>query len=161
LDLLNGIKPASFQLQFNNNIIIIISFLETGRSHRVPNQGSTVGGGWQPFCVSPETTGGGRKCEKGRCHGEATRSVLAKVRGDVFAGFNAVAVKRRSRTRNSQFGLLRPVLRATTIAVQMTAPFRNILDSTSYALQKHCARHCPLSEMHFVKKTGHDSVRSK
>jgi hypothetical protein len=26
-----------------------ISFLEIGGSHRVPNQGSTVGGGWQPF----------------------------------------------------------------------------------------------------------------
>jgi hypothetical protein len=32
-----------------------ISFLEIGRSHWVPNQGSAVGGGWQLFCVSPET----------------------------------------------------------------------------------------------------------
>jgi hypothetical protein len=24
-----------------------------------------VGGGWQPFCISPETAGWGRKCEKG------------------------------------------------------------------------------------------------
>jgi hypothetical protein len=79
--------------------------LEIGRSHGVPNQGSTVGGGWQPFCFSPESAGWGRKCETGRCHGKAAGSVLAKVRGDVFAHFHAVAAKRRSRTRNSQFGL--------------------------------------------------------
>jgi hypothetical protein len=34
------------------------------------------------------------------------KSDLAKVRGDVFARFHAVAAKRRSRTQNSQFGLL-------------------------------------------------------
>jgi hypothetical protein len=67
-----------------------------------------------------------------RCHGEAARSVLAEVLGDVFARFHAVAAKSRSRTRNSQFGLLGPVLRATTIAVQMVALVRNILDTTSY-----------------------------
>ena len=83
-----------------------ISFMERGRSHRVPNQGITLDGGWQPFCFSPGTAGWGRKCETGRCHGEAARSVLAKVWGDVFARFHAVATKRRSRTRNSQFGLL-------------------------------------------------------
>ena len=72
LDLLNGIESAFFS--FN-----LIS--EIGRSHRVPNQGSTVGGGEQQFCFSPETGGRGRKCETGRCHGEAARSVLAKVGG--------------------------------------------------------------------------------
>jgi hypothetical protein len=56
---------------------------------------------------------------RGRCHGEAARSVLAKVRGDFFSSFHAVAAKLRSRTRNSQFSLLGPVLRATTTAVQM------------------------------------------
>jgi hypothetical protein len=81
---------------------------------------------------SPETAGWGRKCETGRCHGEAARSVLAKVRGDVFARFHAVATKRRSRTRNSQFGLLEQVLRAAKTAVRMAAPVRNILDTTSY-----------------------------
>jgi hypothetical protein len=55
--------------------------------------------------------------EAGRCHGEAARSVLAQVRGDVFARFHGVAAKRRSRTRSSQFALLGPVLRATTTAV--------------------------------------------
>jgi hypothetical protein len=53
----------------------------------------------------------------GCCHGEAARSVLATVRGDVLARFHTVAAKLRSRTRNSQFGLLEPVLRATTTAV--------------------------------------------
>jgi hypothetical protein len=57
---------------------------------------------------------------------------LPNFGGDVFARFHAVAAKLHSRTRNSQFGLLRPVLRATTTIVQMAAPVRNILDITSY-----------------------------
>jgi hypothetical protein len=69
------------------------------------------------FFISPENAEFGRKCEMGRCYGEAARSVLAKVRGDVCARFHAVAAERRSRTRNSQFGVLGPVLRATTTAV--------------------------------------------
>jgi hypothetical protein len=40
-----------------------------------------------------------------------------KFKGDVLARFHAIAAKRRSRTRNSRFGLLGPVLRATTTAV--------------------------------------------
>jgi hypothetical protein len=91
--------------------------LEMGRSYSVPNQGVTVGEGWQPFCISPETAGWRRKCETGRCNGEAARSVLARVRGDVLARFHAVAAERRSRTWNSHFGLLGPVLRAVTTAV--------------------------------------------
>jgi hypothetical protein len=43
--------------------------------------------------------------------------VSPKFGGDVFARLHAVAAKRRSRTRNSQFGLLGPVLRATKTAV--------------------------------------------
>jgi hypothetical protein len=43
--------------------------------------------------------------------------IRAKVRDDFFARFHAVTAKLRSRTRNSQFGLLGPVLRATTTAV--------------------------------------------
>jgi hypothetical protein len=82
--------------------------LETGRSHRVPNQRSTVGGGWQPFGISSETAGWGRKCETGLCYGEAAGSVLAKVWGDILTGFHMVAAKCHSRTRNSQFGLLGP-----------------------------------------------------
>jgi hypothetical protein len=52
-----------------------------------------VGGGWQPFFVSPESAGWWRKCETWRCHGEAARSVLAKFRGDVFTRFHPVAAK--------------------------------------------------------------------
>ena len=53
-----------------------------------------------------------------RCHGEAARSVLAKVEGDVFARFQAVAAKLRSRTRNSQFGLLGQILYAQSLDVK-------------------------------------------
>jgi hypothetical protein len=60
----------------------------------------------------------------GRCHDEAARSILAKVRGDVFARFQAVAAKRRRRTRNSQFGPLGTVLRATTTAVYIASSVR-------------------------------------
>jgi hypothetical protein len=84
--------------------------LEIGGSHRLKNQGSTVGRGWQPFSVSPETAGWGLKCEMGHCHGEAARSVLAKVQGNIFARFHVLATKDRSITQNSQFGLLRLVL---------------------------------------------------
>jgi hypothetical protein len=52
-----------------------------------------------------------------RYHGEAARSVLAKVRGDLFPNFHAVGAKRRSRTRNSQCGLLGQIVGATTTAV--------------------------------------------
>jgi hypothetical protein len=109
-----------------------IEFLEIGRSHRVPNQGSAVSGGWQPFCISPETAGWGQKCKTGHCHGKAARSVLAKVRGDIFTHFHAVTAKRHSRTQNSKFGLLGLVLHVTTTAVKMAAPVRNILETTSY-----------------------------
>jgi hypothetical protein len=54
-----------------------------------------------------------------------------KLGVDVFARLHAVAAKRSSRTQNSQFGLLGPVLRATTTAVWMAAPVRDILDTTS------------------------------
>jgi hypothetical protein len=42
--------------------------------------------------------------------------LFSAVRSDMFAHLHAVAAKRRSRTRNTQFGLLVPVLRATTTA---------------------------------------------
>jgi hypothetical protein len=60
--------------------------------------------------------------ETGCCHLEAARFVIAKFRGDVFARFHAVAAKRRSRTRNSQFGLLRH--RSQQTGVSTTAPPR-------------------------------------
>jgi hypothetical protein len=83
----------------------------------VPNQGSTVGGGRQPFFALPETDWVRNEGEMGRCHGEAARSILARVRGGDFAHFHAVAAKHHSRTQNSQFGLLGLVLCATTTAV--------------------------------------------
>ena len=43
---------------------------------------------------------------------EAARSVLAKVGDDVVAIFHAVSAKLRSRTRNSQFGLLGQIIYA-------------------------------------------------
>jgi hypothetical protein len=70
--------------------------------------------------------------ETGSCHGESASSVLAKARGDVFARFHAFAAKLRSITRNSQFGLLGPKLRATTTAVYTAAPVLNILNTNSY-----------------------------
>jgi hypothetical protein len=53
----------------------------------------------------------------GRCNGDAARSILANVRGDDFAGFHAVAAKRRRITWNSQFDLLGQILCSTTTAV--------------------------------------------
>jgi hypothetical protein len=53
----------------------------------------------------------------GRCHGEAARSVLAKVQGDILARFHAIAAKLHNRTWNSQFGLIGQVLRTTLTAV--------------------------------------------
>jgi hypothetical protein len=114
---LSAIRPRSSQWCQTGVLSASVSFLEIGRRHRVPNQGSTVGGGCQPLSISPETAGCGRKCEKGRCNGDAARSGLAIVRSVVFARFHIVAAKRRSRTHNSQFGLLGPVVRATTTAV--------------------------------------------
>jgi hypothetical protein len=128
---LSVIWPGSPQLYQIPILWTSISFLEIGRSLTVPNQGSMVGGGWQPFFILPETAGWGRKCETGHCHGEAARSLLAKVWGNITC-FHAVAAKRHSRTHNSQFGLFGPVLRATTSAVWMAAPVGNILDISSY-----------------------------
>jgi hypothetical protein len=86
-------------------------------------------GGWQLINVSPGTAECGRKRETGRCHGKLTRSVLARVRGVFFALLQAVDAKLRSTACNSQFGLLGSVLRATTTAVKMASPVRNILDT--------------------------------
>jgi hypothetical protein len=49
-----------------------------------------------------------------------------------FTRFHAVDAKNRSRTQNSQFGLLGQIFCATTTVVQMAAPVRNILDTASY-----------------------------
>jgi hypothetical protein len=67
---------------------------------------------------------------------KAARPVLAKVRDDIFTHFHALTAKCCSRTHNSLFGLLGPVLHATTAAVQMVAPVWNILDTTLYVPTK-------------------------
>jgi hypothetical protein len=53
----SAIRPGCPQCYQTGVLSASISFLKIGRSHRVPNQGSTVSGGWQPFRVSPETAG--------------------------------------------------------------------------------------------------------
>jgi hypothetical protein len=106
LSVVSNRRHFSFSLIFGNR-----------KKSRGAKWGEYGGWGMTAIFVSPETAGWGRNWETGRYHGEATMSILAKVRGDVFASFHAVAVKRRSRTRNSVFGLLGPVLRATTTAV--------------------------------------------
>jgi hypothetical protein len=63
---LSAIRHGAPRLYKTRALTDSVSFLEIGRSHRVPNQGRTVGGEWQPFCISPETAGWGRKCETGR-----------------------------------------------------------------------------------------------
>jgi hypothetical protein len=113
---LPAIRPGSQWYQ-TGVLSTSVSFLEIGISHRVPNQGSTVCGGWQPFILSPEIARWGRKFGTGRYHGEAARCVIDKVPGDVFARFHAIAVKCLNRARNSQFCLWGPVLRAATTAV--------------------------------------------
>jgi hypothetical protein len=122
---LSAIRLSSLLWYQTGVLLVSVLFLEIG-SHRVPNQGSTVGRGRQPFSISPETAGWGRKCKTGCCHGEAAGSVPAKVRDNVLARFRAVAAKLRISTRNSQFDLFGPVLRATTPALQMAAPVRYI-----------------------------------
>jgi hypothetical protein len=69
------------------------------------------------FVFRQKLLGDDGNLRKGRCHGEAARSVLSKDQGDVFARFHAVAANLCSKTQNSKFGLLGPVLRATTTTV--------------------------------------------
>jgi hypothetical protein len=46
-----------------------------------------------------------RKCETVRCRDATASSSVSKVRGEVFAHFHAIAVKRYSSTRNWLFGM--------------------------------------------------------
>ena len=54
----------------------------------------------------------------GHFHGEAVRSVLAKVWGDVFTHFHAVAAECHSRTQNSHIGLLGQILCAQPLDIR-------------------------------------------
>jgi hypothetical protein len=73
-----------------------------------------MGGGDSHFVFCQKLLGEDRSVRRGVV---IARSVLAKVRGDVFARLHAVAAKRRSRTQNAQFCLFESVFRATTTAV--------------------------------------------
>jgi hypothetical protein len=130
------IRPGSSQLYQTEVLSASISYLEIGRNHRVSIKDSTAGGERQPFCVSPWISGWRSKCETGLCHYEAASSVLAKIRGDFFASFQAVAAKLRSRTRNSQRGLLGTVLCDATTGIEIAAPVWNIWDTTSYTFHR-------------------------
>ena len=92
-------RPLSFNFSFGN---------------RKKSQGAKTGeyGGWgiTTILFFARNWWVRMKCETGRCHSEAARTVLAKVGGDVLARSQAVAAKLRSRARNSQFGLLGQIL---------------------------------------------------
>jgi hypothetical protein len=96
----------------------------------VSNQGSTVGGNDSHFVFRQKMLGEDGSVRRG--------VVMVKQTGLFSPNFGAtsshvftVAAKLRSRTRNSEFGLLGQILCATTTAVKMTAQVRNILDVTS------------------------------
>jgi hypothetical protein len=105
--------PFSFNFFFGNR--------------RKSNQGSVVGGGWQPFFVSPETIGWGWKCETGRCHGEAARSFhqsLGAMSWHIFTqSLQNVAVEPRIHSLACWDWCFAP-------------PVRNILDTTSYVSEQ-------------------------
>jgi hypothetical protein len=80
LDLVNGIKPASFQLQCN--------FGEEEEVAGCQIIGVRLVGDDSLYVFRKKLLG-----ETERFRGEASRSVFTKVRGDVFARFHAVAAK--------------------------------------------------------------------
>jgi hypothetical protein len=86
---LSAIRPGSPQW-YQTGVLSAFSFIF---GNRKKSEGAKSGeySGWGMtaiFCFA-------RNCwvrtDTGRCHGEAARSVLAKVRGDVFARLHAVA----------------------------------------------------------------------
>ena len=87
-----------------------ISFLETGRSHRVPNQGSTVGGDNSNFVLRQILLGEDGSVRRGVVMVKQPGLFLPKFGAMSSHVFHAVAAKLRSRTWNSQFGLLGQIL---------------------------------------------------
>ena len=63
-------------------------------------------GDYSNFVFRQKLVGENGSVRRGLCHGETARFVLAKVGGDVFARFDAVAANLRGKTRNSPFSLL-------------------------------------------------------
>jgi hypothetical protein len=79
--------------------------------------GSAVGGDDSYFVFRQKLLGDYGSVRRGVVVVKQPGLFSPKFGGDVFASFHAVAAKRSRITRNSQFGLLGPVLRATTTAV--------------------------------------------
>jgi hypothetical protein len=105
LDLLSGIKPASFQLQFH--------FWKSEEVTGCQISGVRWAGDDNSIFFLQKLLGE---------DGSMRRVIVMAMQTGLFspnviARVQAVAAKLRSRTRNSQFGLLGPVLRATTTAV--------------------------------------------
>ena len=115
--------PFSFNFGFGNT-----------KKSQGAKSGEYGGWGYQKFCFSPGTGGWGQQCGMVRCHGEAARSVLAKVGDDVFALFHAVSTKLRSRTQNSQFGLLGQILYAQSPWCQRTGSHSAGISCTTHEL---------------------------
>jgi hypothetical protein len=112
--------------------------LETGRSQRVPNQGSTVGGGWQPLCDSPENAM--RKCETGRCHGEASRSVLAKFGNTSSHVFTQLPQNVAVEPGINSLAFWERCFALPQLLYRWREPVRNILDYDSYLVFVDCRR---------------------
>jgi hypothetical protein len=60
---------------------------------------SRVDGEWQSCCILSNIPWRGKKCASVRCCDATASYFVAKVRGEVFAHFNAVAVERNSSMR--------------------------------------------------------------
>jgi hypothetical protein len=90
---LNCAKMAAFQI-----------YLQSGK------QKSRVDGGRQSCCLWSKIPWWKRKWETVRCRDAIPSSFVAKVRGEVFERFYAVAVKRHNSTSNWLFGLPERIL---------------------------------------------------
>jgi hypothetical protein len=64
-----------------------------------------VGGGWQSCCSWSEIPWWKIKWERVHCRDATASSVVSRVRGEILAYCQAVAVKRYSSMRNWLFGL--------------------------------------------------------
>jgi hypothetical protein len=109
LDLLNGIKPASFQFQCH--------FWKYEKVTGYQIRGVRWVGDGSHYVYRQKQLGEDGSVRRGFVMVKQPGMFSPKFEGDVFARFLAVAAQLRSRTRNSQFGLFGPVLRATRFAV--------------------------------------------
>jgi hypothetical protein len=96
------ILPQSPQMCQNGCLTVLSSIEETEKSR--------VGRVLQSLSFWSKTPWWKKKCEKVRRHDATASSFVAKVRGEVFAHFHAVAVKLHNSMRNGLFGLPRWIL---------------------------------------------------